>query len=176
MQDEAMGYWNIITPEFSFPSGSASHGAAVWRDTLHIIAGESYGNGKLLYTYDFNGNVWETVHTAGSNSPPEMRYGASTVIYGDKIYMYGGVVGQKGVCNELWAFDVSAKTWENITVKFDACNSTHGMCGPLKSTGHTATLVPGHDPATNTDYKYMVVIFGHSPHYSYLNTVQGESV
>lgn len=171
MQDESMGYWNTITPEFSLPSGSASHGAAVWRDTLHIIAGESYGSGELLYTYDFNGNVWETVHTTGSN-PPELRYGASTVIYGDKIYMYGGVVGQKGVCNELWAFDVSAKTWENITVKYDACNSTHGMCGPLKSTGHTATLVPGHDPATNTDFKYMVVIFGHSPHYGYLNTVQ----
>lgn len=172
MQDVSLGYWTIITPQFQLPSGSSSHGAAVWSDTLHIIAGESYGNSELLRTYDFNGNVWETVHTAGSNSPPDTRYGASTVIYGDKIYMYGGVAGQKGVCNELWAFDVSAKTWENITVKYESCNSSYAMCGPLKSTGHTATLVPGHDSATNTDYKYMVVIFGHSPNFGYLNTVQ----
>lgn len=95
-----MGYWTTISPEFSSPvRGSASHGSAVWRDTLYIIAGESYGQGELLYTYDFNGNVWETVHTSGS-IVPDPRYGASTVMYGDKIFMYGGVIGAKGVCDE----------------------------------------------------------------------------
>lgn len=157
-------------PEFTALPSGASHGAAVWGDTLHIIGGESYGRSALLSTYDFNGKIWETVHPQGSNLPPEMRYGASTVIYGDKIYMYGGVIGKKGVCNELWAFDVSARTWENVTVKYDPCNSS--LCGPLKSTGHTATLVSGHNSSTNTDYQYMVVIFGHSPHFGYLNTVQ----
>lgn len=40
--------------------------------------------------------------------------------------------------------------------------------GPLKSAGHTATLV------TNKQKKNerMVIIFGHSPVYGYLNTVQ----
>lgn len=172
MQDETTGFWTTILPSGQVPIGSASHGAAVWGDTLHIISGESYGRGELLYTYDFNGNIWETVHTAGSNSPPESRYGASTVIYGDKIYIYGGVIGKQGVSNELWAFDVSAKTWENITVKYEQCNMSSAMCGPLKSSGHTATLVPGYDPSTNTEYQYMVVIFGHSPQFDYLNTVQ----
>lgn len=51
---------------------------------MHIIVGESYKRGELLYTYDFNGNVWETVHSAGSNNPPKMRYAASTVIYGKR--------------------------------------------------------------------------------------------
>lgn len=111
------------------------------------------------------------MHSSGATSP-EMRYDASTVIYGDKIYMYGGVVGRKGVSNELWAFDVSAKTWENVTVKFEPCTSSTTMCGPLKASGHTATLVSGYDPIANIDYKCMIVIFGHSPHYGYLNTVQ----
>lgn len=50
----------------------------------------------------------------------------------DKIYMYGGVKLGGEVCRELWAFDVSAKSWENITVKAEPClpNSTSlcGMC------------------------------------------------
>ncbi|XP_030564001.1 attractin-like protein 1 [Drosophila novamexicana] len=170
-QLRAHGVWSTVHPKHSVaPSGSASHGAAVWRDTLHIIGGESYGRGELMSTYDFNGNVWETMHSEDGSAAPEKRYGASTVMYGDKIFMYGGVIKSQGITNELWAFDVSAKTWENITVKTDTCNSTYFMCGPLHVAGHTATLVPGFGDKNN--YQYMVVIFGHSPQYGYLNTVQ----
>ena len=38
--------------------------------------------------------------------------------------MYGGVEENGVVSNELWAFDVSAKTWENITVHSEQCNNT----------------------------------------------------
>lgn len=171
-QISALGVWTTVSAQYSPPPpGSASHGAAVWRDTLHIIGGESYDRGELLNMYDFNGNVWEAVHIEGGTSVPEIRYGVSTVMYGDKIFMYGGVIRHKGICGELWAFDVSAKTWENITVKAEPCNETSfTMCGPLKVVGHTATLVPGF--GDKSTYQYMVVIFGHSPQYGYLNTVQ----
>ena len=169
-QVASMGYWDTVgtTTDFS-PPGSASHGSAVWRDTLYIIGGESYDRGKLLYAYDFNGNVWETVHMEKNNSPT-IRYGASTVMYGDKIFMYGGVING-AITGELWAFDVSAKNWENITVKAELCNVTSSsMCPlPLESAGHTATLIPGYD---GTKTQYMIVIFGHSPTYGFLNTVQ----
>lgn len=46
----------------------------------------------------------------------------------DKIYIYGGVKSGGVVCNELWAFDVSAKSWENITVRAEPCNSS-SLCG-----------------------------------------------
>ncbi|XP_037944617.1 attractin-like protein 1 [Teleopsis dalmanni] len=173
-QLKATGVWSTIHPKQSTsPQGTASHGAAVWRDTLHIIGGESYVPGELMTTYDFNGNVWETLHVKEASSAPEKRYAVSTVMYGDKIFIYGGVVKNKGITNELWAFDASAKTWENITVKTDACNLTstpYTMCGPLRVAGHTATLVPGFGDKNN--YQYMIVIFGHSPQYGYLNTVQ----
>lgn len=174
-QLKAEGVWTTVTSKQSSPPmGSASHAVAVWKDTLYIIGGESYGRGKFMTTYDFNGNVWETVHVdKGASSEPAYRYSMSTVMYGDKIFMYGGVVKDVGVSNELWTFDVSAKLWENITVKTESCNTSstiYTMCGPLRVSGHTATLVPGF--GDKHSYSYMVVIFGHSPQYGYLNTVQ----
>jgi hypothetical protein len=47
--------------------------------------------------------------------------------------MYGGVEENGVISNELWAFDVSAKTWENITVRTEQCNTTGSnatiLCG-----------------------------------------------
>ncbi|XP_063699166.1 attractin-like protein 1 isoform X2 [Culicoides brevitarsis] len=172
-QDKSRGYWETIAYGDRSLEGSASHGATVWKDSMYIIAGESYSKGELLYMYDLNGNVWETVH---SENVPEQRYGASTVIYGDKIYMYGGVVdtknNRKEVSSELWALDVNARVWENITVKVEQCNATNAMCAPLKSSGHSATLIPGFEGNRRKNPQYMLVIFGHSPEFGYLNTVQ----
>uniref|UniRef100_A0A8D8HL17 Attractin n=1 Tax=Culex pipiens TaxID=7175 RepID=A0A8D8HL17_CULPI len=176
-QVRAHGVWTTIDSEGKqgfVPPGSASHGSAVFRDTFYVVAGESYAKAKsMMYMYDFNGKVWETAHT-DSKTTPALRYGASTVMYGDKIFMYGGVVeGSKGgVCGELWAFDVSAKIWENITVKAEPCNETYAMCGPLKSAGHTATLISNFEGGKKGHSQRMVVIFGHSPQFGYLNTVQ----
>lgn len=119
--------------------------------------------------YFISGNVWET-HIAKTHSQsPSQRYGHSTIIYGDKIFLYGGVLGNRGPTSEVWAFDINAKTWENITVKAEACNGSFLMCGPLKSAGHTATVVIN---AANKRADRMIVLFGHSPHLGYLNTVQ----
>ncbi|KAL1514087.1 hypothetical protein ABEB36_003406 [Hypothenemus hampei] len=171
-QHSSRGYWEAVDVQGFVPPGSASHSAVVWKDSMYIIAGERYEryyrhqNVPLMYIYDFNGKVWETPHI---NVGPLMRYGHSTVLYGDKIFLYGGVVGNRGTTSELWAFDISAKIWENITVKADSCNVSFLMCGPLKSAGHTAIVINNN---TNKKADKMVVIFGHSPNFGYLNTVQ----
>lgn len=54
------GYWETVqVPPGGFvPPGSASHGAAVWGDSMYVIAGESYNNSRLnFYVYDFNGEL-----------------------------------------------------------------------------------------------------------------------
>ncbi|XP_049809603.1 attractin [Schistocerca nitens] len=170
-QWEATGYWEVVQPKDFVPVGSASHGAVVWRDSLYIIGGESFHRAEMIYVYDFNGNVWET-HHMDSKNVPQPRYGHSAVLFGDKIYVYGGVEESGTISAELWAFDVNAKTWENITVRAEHCNATapNGsmLCGPLRSAGHTATVVTGRGGKSER----MIVIFGYSPHYGYLNTVQ----
>lgn len=173
-QEASLGYWEVIDAKGGFsPVGSASHAAVVFKDSMYILGGESYKRGKMTYIYDFTGNIWETLHM-DIKPFPTGRYGHSAVLFGDKIYMYGGVEDTGTVSNELWAFDVSSKIWENVTVRADHCNGTglHSngshICSPLRSAGHTATLVL-------TGFKKsdrMIVIFGHSPVYGYLNTVQ----
>lgn len=92
------------------------------------------------------------------------------------------------VCNELWAYDISAKSWENVTVNTGSCESTlmhigftnQDLCGPLRSAGHTATLVPSSIVSQSTSSgsggklvtERMIVLFGHSPTYGFLNFVQ----
>ncbi|XP_034232301.1 attractin isoform X1 [Thrips palmi] len=164
-----LGFWEVLHPKDFQPEGSASHCAVVWKDSLYIVGGESYHRAKMLYTYDFNGEVWETPQMEYKNAP-RPRYGHSCVMFGDKIFMYGGVEISGEVSSDLWAFDVNAKTWENITVRSESCNTTGNSslpCGPLQSAGHTATLV---NKSQRPDR--MVIIFGHSPRYGHLHTVQ----
>ncbi|XP_011147509.1 attractin-like protein 1 isoform X1 [Harpegnathos saltator] len=156
------GFWENIMYK-DLPDGSSSHCSIVWKDSLYVVGGESFHRAKMIYVYDYNGNVWETPHVEGKVPLP--RYAHSCVLFGDKIFMYGGVVQNSTVTNEIWAFDVSAKVWENVTVHDNCHNKT--ICGPLKVAGHTATLVQNHGKKEK-----MVVIFGYSPQYGYLNTVQ----
>lgn len=95
-----------------------------------MVGGESFHRAKMIYVYDYNGNVWETPHVEGKAPLP--RYAHSCVLFGDKIFMYGGIVQNSTVTNEIWAFDVSAKVWENVTVHDNCYNKT--ICGPLKVT------------------------------------------
>ena len=48
------GYWTNVVTRYE-PPGSASHGAAVWRDSLYIVGGETYNQKGLVFVYDFNG-------------------------------------------------------------------------------------------------------------------------
>ncbi|KYM99556.1 Putative protein tag-53 [Cyphomyrmex costatus] len=122
------GSWESVTYKDLPPEGSASHCSIVWKDSLYVVGGESFRRSKMIYVYDYNGNVWETPHIEGRMPLP--RYAHSCVLFGDKIFMYGGVVENSTVTNEIWAFDVSSKIWENVTVHDNCHNKT--ICGPLK--------------------------------------------
>lgn len=81
---------------------------------------------------------------------PLPRYAHSCVLFGDKIFMYGGVVQNSTVTNEIWAFDVSAKVWENVTVHDDCHNKT--ICGPLKVRALAASSYEAHSSKKITLY------------------------
>ena len=78
--------------------------------------------------------------------------------------MYGGTMRSGHVSRELWALDLNTLIWERVETSQGQCMASEvaKLCGPINSMGHTAHVVVNR----------MIVIFGHSPKYGYLDTVQ----
>lgn len=83
----------------------------------------------------------------------------------DDIYMFGGKLeaGLSNVTDELWVFNIPNRTWQR----------RNPVVGSLPQVqvyaveGHTAHCVP-----LDSGDTVMLVIFGHSPIYSYISYVQ----
>ena len=82
------------------------------------------------------------------------------VIHNNKLFMYGGVMRSGHVSKELWSLNLETREWRRETPKTGRCLGS--LCGEIHSAGHTATVVQNR----------MIVIFGHSPQFGYLDTVQ----
>ena len=78
--------------------------------------------------------------------------------------MYGGTMRSGHTSKELWALDLDLLSWDRVDTETGQCmvNVDRKLCGPIHSMGHTANVVA----------KRMIIIFGHSPKYGYLDTVQ----
>ncbi len=68
------------------------------------------------------------------------------------------------VSRELWALDLNSLGWERVETTQGQCMESKNakICGPINSMGHTANVLSNR----------MIIIFGHSPKYGYLDTVQ----
>ena len=81
--------------------------------------------------------------------------------------MYGGTMRSGHTSRELWSLDLNTLTWERVETNQGRCmiagqSGQAKLCGPVHSMGHTANVISNR----------MIVIFGHSPKYGYLSTVQ----
>ena len=84
----------------------------------------------------------------------------------DSLYIYGGVLNQRKITDEFWAFDMSAHVWAEITQNeqqhVDPKATTWPTTMPLAVAGHTAHVVG----------QKMLVIFGYCPTWGFTNVVQ----
>lgn len=173
-QKEEDGFWELLPPSpyppsKYVPAGRASHAAVIKGDSIWLFGGESFTQSAFVVKYDINGGVWEEIHSS-STRVPKGRYGHSAVLRGDNVYMYGGVryeddVGKYNgsITPQLWALDTTTKQWELKHVKTDGCYRGDVVCGPIAVVGHSAVVVAD---------DRMLVLFGHSPVYGYVNYVQ----
>ena len=162
-QEEEKGAWEVIHSGSSeIEEGRTSHAAVVTESQMWVVGGEQLHkltNHKMINIWDFQENDWVDVGESGDRSPSE-RYGHSVVLHDNIIYMYGGVMRSGNVSHELWSFNLSTRAWGKETVTKGRCLGE--LCGELRCAGHTATLVENR----------MMIIFGHSPKYGFLDTVQ----
>ncbi|GBP16939.1 Attractin-like protein 1 [Eumeta japonica] len=168
------------------PPPAAAYSLLQYNDTLLRVGGETFAQAEFLYKYIVEQRRWEAVETR-SGPAPAPRFAHSAVVHGHELIMYGGVVasdeperggglagleGRAGeVTNEVWRLRLDAvrPQWRNTTPT--ACHPHHvgpmGHCGGLHVSGHTAVVVD----VGAARKPVMLVFFGHSPVYGYLNTV-----
>uniref|UniRef100_T1IQI0 NOC3-like protein n=1 Tax=Strigamia maritima TaxID=126957 RepID=T1IQI0_STRMM len=158
-QVEAEGYWMPAVARHRH-LGRASHQALNYNGWMWVFGGESFQDDTFdIFKYKFSTSVWELVKTEGVQTPGP-RYGHSVAEYNGKAYVFGGILSNGNITDELWVFDFKGNTWtfgenQKGVYKFDPTP-------PLEVVGHTATVVNDR----------MIIIFGHSPVYGYMNTVQ----
>ncbi|XP_025093871.1 attractin-like isoform X2 [Pomacea canaliculata] len=127
----------------------ASHVALQEGDILWIVGGYSLNSSAAiqLLKYSFKNDSWSTV-PEGTKTPWPL-YAHSAVKYQNRLYVYGGV--RDGlVKDELWVYDIAGGSWNQTSVS------------GFPVSGHTAHVY------NDT----MLVFFGYSPLFGYVNRVQ----
>lgn len=85
---------------------------------------------NTIYRYYFKDNKWEHVKIMGEIMPSP-RAGHSSVIHNDSMYVFGGKDEDNNKLNELWRFDFTNYTWQEVKTYEDP---------PLPRSGHSACL------------------------------------
>ncbi|XP_062330450.1 attractin-like protein 1 isoform X2 [Osmerus eperlanus] len=155
-------YWVLpgVKPSGAWPA-RASHRAVLQGQLVWVVGGYSfnYSSFQMILNYNLESGVWNTVP---SNSGPLPRYGHSLAIYQNDLYMFGGKLeaGPANVTEELWVFHTSSRTWSQV-------RPAPGHAQVHAVEGHSAhvSLLEGGEAV-------MVVLFGYSPVYSYISSVQ----
>ncbi|XP_032408589.1 attractin-like protein 1 isoform X3 [Xiphophorus hellerii] len=153
-------FWMLPSIKPSTQSlGRASHRALVHSGLMWVVGGYSfnYSNYHMMLNYNPDTSAWDVIPASNG---PLYRYGHSLAIYQDCIYMFGGKLetGPANITDELWLFNVPTRSWLPLKP----------ASAPLYALkGHTAHVVilPNGDPV-------MLVFFGYSSIYSYINKVQ----
>ncbi|KAK5882859.1 hypothetical protein CesoFtcFv8_021401 [Champsocephalus esox] len=139
--------------------GRASHQALVHSGLMWVVGGYSfnYSNYHMVLNYNLESSTWDVVPVS---SGPLYRYGHSLVLHQDDIYMFGGKLESKSanVTDELWVFNIPRRTWSP---------RKPAPPPPFGVEGHSAHLVELRDGE-----QVMLVFFGYSSVYSYVNKVQ----
>ncbi|XP_067125746.1 attractin-like protein 1 [Centruroides vittatus] len=159
------GWWEEVITN-TVMQGRALHQSVVVKDSMWIIGGENFNHDIFqdIIMFNFTTNTWEIVEV--TSNKPANRYGHSVIAFEDCLYMYGGMLYNGTVKNELWKFDIQNKFWSFLEKSKTNHQCSTKLCSPLAAVGHTATLVP--DMLGDK----IIIIFGHNPIYGYLNTVQ----
>ncbi|KAM7385225.1 hypothetical protein PAMP_001319 [Pampus punctatissimus] len=139
--------------------GRASHQALVHSGLMWVVGGYSfnYSNYHMVLNYNLETSTWDVVPVS---SGPLYRYGHSLALYQDDIYMFGGKLkaGSANVTDEMWVFNIPRRTWSP---------RKPAPPPPYTLEGHTAHVVELADGEP-----VMLIFFGYSPIYSYINKVQ----
>lgn len=107
--------WSRLQATGAVPSRRFGHSGVVHEATNRLIVfGGWDGRDTLndLFEYSFVTNEWRKMETKG-NSPPH-RYRHTAVIFGDNMFVFGGVDKTHSRFNDLQRLDLVTNTWSEV--------------------------------------------------------------
>jgi len=102
---------------------------------MYVFGGQEDDNKKMndMWSFDLQTNAWSQIDQSGSSYKPTPRSGHSSVVYGDKMYIFGGIVELTKELNDLIVFDFESKSfYSNSDVEEDlnATQNAQDMSSP----------------------------------------------
>ena len=91
------------------PIPRASQCSAVYGDKFYVFGGQDDDNNKLddMWEYDLASSSWRQIQIPEGGLCPLARSGHSAVTYGNRMYIFGGILELTKELNDLLVYDFS---------------------------------------------------------------------
>ncbi|XP_058051575.1 leucine-zipper-like transcriptional regulator 1 homolog isoform X1 [Ahaetulla prasina] len=121
-----------VAGEVQVPVNRKGHSAVVYRGNMYIYGGyiDIKGVSQEFWTFHFDTKQWAPLSAASSGSSPGPRHGHSAVVYGNGMYLFGGLMGLSEQ-KDFWMWDFIATNWSSI----------RRSQGPPRVVGHSALIL-----------------------------------
>ncbi|KAG9353907.1 hypothetical protein JZ751_012031 [Albula glossodonta] len=153
---DGSGSWKSVQVTGTPPSARTYHtNSACVGDRLFVFSGGDTGatpvSDPQLHIFDTVSLKWLQPETQGK--PPSARHGHVVVAVGSKLYIHGGLAGEK-FHNDLYCLDTTSLKWERIRAKGDipAGMAAHSVVSLGKSIYIFGGMTP--DGASNSMYSF----------------------
>ncbi|KAJ6247867.1 leucine-zipper-like transcriptional regulator 1 [Anaeramoeba flamelloides] len=141
-KDRLQASWNTVRTMGTPPKITNYHTSVIHNDCLWVFGGFKRGHGTNdLFCLDLSTLIWRSIFNPNKRKEnqnsqmnnqqddddlksivlekeywPEGRYHHNSVVFKDKLYIFGGV-DDKVYRNDLWEFDIIQEKWRRIEVE-----------------------------------------------------------
>lgn len=109
------------------PSCRASVSAGAYDSKIYVFGGQEDDNKKMndMWRYDLQSNAWSQIQQPDDGYKPTPRSGHSSVVYGDKMYIFGGILELTKELNDLVVFDFNTSKISSNSDQDEDLNATN---------------------------------------------------
>lgn len=110
------------------PTNRRGHSAVIYNNSMYIYGGfeDFRGSSNQLWEYQLANQRWELRNLSSSSaSHPEPRHSHSSIVYGDSMYVYGGLSNLKPL-SDLWRWSWPEKRWFKEKTRGSSPGQLHG--------------------------------------------------
>lgn len=110
------------------PTNRRGHSAVIYNNSMYIYGGfeDFRGSSNQLWEYQLANQRWELRNLSSSSANhPEPRHSHSSIVYGDSMYVYGGLSNLKPL-SDLWRWSWPEKRWFKEKTRGSSPGQLHG--------------------------------------------------